>query len=114
LEAPHRLLSSLKDILSTLGDRRLAVCRELTKIHEEIYRGTASQALSHFKIPKGEFTLVVEGNKEETRQQLTGEIEKKLKNLHRSGVSAKEAIAKIAAETGLSKRELYRTWLKQI
>lgn len=114
LEAPHRLPASLKDILSTLGDRRLAVCRELTKLHEEIFRGTVSQALAYFTLPKGEFTLVIEGNKEEVQPQLTGEIEKKLKELHLSGVSAKEAVASVAAETGLSKRELYRAWLEQI
>jgi 16S rRNA (cytidine1402-2'-O)-methyltransferase len=114
LEAPHRLPASLKDILFTLGDRHLAVCRELTKLHEEIFRGTVSQALVHFTLPKGEFTLVIEGNKEEVQPQLTGEIEKKLKKLHLSGVSAKEAIAGVATETGLSKRELYRAWLEQI
>ena len=114
LEAPHRLQASLKDILSTLGDRRMAVCRELTKLHEEIFRGTVSQVLVHFSMPKGEFTLVIEGNKEEVQPQLTGEIEKKLKKLRLSGVSAKEAVANVAAETGLSKRELYRAWLEQI
>ncbi|MDD5288960.1 MAG: 16S rRNA (cytidine(1402)-2'-O)-methyltransferase [Dehalococcoidales bacterium] len=114
LEAPHRLQASLKDILSVLGDRRMAACRELTKIHEEIYRGTISQAISHFTAPKGEFTLVIEGNRETTQPVLTEEIGGKLKALHHSGVSAKEAIAGLAAETGLSKRELYRAWLEQI
>jgi 16S rRNA (cytidine1402-2'-O)-methyltransferase len=114
LEAPHRLQPSLKDILSTLGDRRIAVCRELTKLHEEIFRGTVSQALAHFTAPKGEFTLVIEGNKDENRRELTKEIEIKLRALHLSGMAAKEAIASVAAETGLSKRELYRAWLEQI
>ena len=114
LEAPHRLQASLKDIRATMGDRRLAVCRELTKLHEEIFRGTVSQALAHFSAPKGEFTLVIEGNKEQTQPQLTGEIEKKLKKMRLSGMSAKEAVADVAAETGLSKRELYRAWLEQI
>jgi 16S rRNA (cytidine1402-2'-O)-methyltransferase len=114
LEAPHRVQDSLKDILATLGDRRLVVCRELTKLHEEIFRGTVSQALEHFTAPKGEFTLVIEGNKEESHQKLTKEIEKKLHALHLAGVSAKEAVASVATETGLSKRELYRAWLEQI
>ena len=65
LEAPHRLQESLNDILTVLGDRKMAVCRELTKLHEEIYRGTVSQAITHFIIPKGEFTLVIEGNRNE-------------------------------------------------
>ena len=113
LEAPHRVQDSLKDILATLGDRRIAVCRELTKIHEEIFRGTVSEALAHFTAPKGEFTLIIDGNKAESPKELTQEILKKLHNLRVSGKSAKEAIAGIAAETGLSKRELYRAWLEK-
>jgi len=114
LEAPHRLQDSLQDILTVLGDRRIAVCRELTKMHEEIYRGTVSQALTHFNAPKGEFTLVIEGNKMESPLELTTEIAQKLNDLRKSGATAKEAIAGVAAETGLSKRELYRAWLAQI
>ena len=114
LEAPHRVQDSLQDILTVLGDRRIAVCRELTKMHEEIYRGTVSQALTHFNAPKGEFTLVIEGNKMESPQELTTEIAQKLNDLRKSGATAKEAIAGVAAETGLSKRELYRAWLAQI
>ena len=114
LEAPHRVQDSLKDILAILGDRRLAACRELTKIHEEVFRGTISEALAHFTVPKGEFTLVIEGNKAEAPKELTKEISKKLRDLRLGGMPAKEAIANIAAETGLSKRELYRVWIEQI
>ena len=113
LEAPHRVQDSLKDILATLGDRRLAACRELTKIHEEVFRGTVSEALAYFKAPKGEFTLVIEGNRQESVKEMTVDIRKKLRELRSAGVSAKEAIAGVAAETGLSKRELYRAWLEQ-
>ena len=113
LEAPHRVQDSLKDILAALGDRRIAVCRELTKIHEEIFRGTVSEAIAHFTAPKGEFTLIIDGNKSESPKELTQEISKKLRDLRLSGKSAKEAIAGVAAETGLSKRELYRAWLEQ-
>ena len=60
-ESPHRVPASLQDILEILGDRRIAVCRELTKIHEEVFRGTLTQAVDHFTEPRGEFTLVVEG-----------------------------------------------------
>ena len=113
LEAPHRAQDALKDILATLGDRRLAVCRELTKIHEEIFRGTVSEAIAHFTSPKGEFTLVIDGNKAENPKELTKEISNKLRDLRLAGMSAKEAIASVAAETGLSKRELYRAWLEK-
>jgi 16S rRNA (cytidine1402-2'-O)-methyltransferase len=112
LEAPHRVEDSLKDMLSVLGDRRIAACRELTKMHEEIFRGTISEARGHFSAPKGEFTLVIEGNKAESPKELTVDISKKLHDLRASGVSAKEAIAAVSAETGLSKRELYRAWLE--
>jgi 16S rRNA (cytidine1402-2'-O)-methyltransferase len=61
LAAPHRLAATLQDILEVFGDRRLAVGRELTKLHEEIYRGTVSGAIAHFVRPRGEFTLVIDG-----------------------------------------------------
>jgi len=60
-ETPHRLNEALLDIEEILGNRRISVCRELTKIHEEIFRGRVSQAREHFVKPRGEFTLVVEG-----------------------------------------------------
>jgi len=60
-ETPHRLRKALSDIEEILGNRRLSVCRELTKVHEEIFRGRVSQAREHFAEPKGEYTLVIEG-----------------------------------------------------
>jgi 16S rRNA (cytidine1402-2'-O)-methyltransferase len=60
-ETPHRLNEALSDIGEILGDRRLSVCRELTKVHEEIFRGRVSQATGHFVEPRGEFSLVIEG-----------------------------------------------------
>ncbi len=60
-ETPHRLGEALSDIEEILGDRRLSVCRELTKVHEEIFRGRVSQAREHFVEPRGEFSLVIEG-----------------------------------------------------
>ncbi len=112
LESPHRLLAALNDILLILGDRRIAVCRELTKIYEEIFRGTISQAIEHFTEPRGEFTLVIEGKQKRDKPQLTEDIERQLHHMRLSGVAAKEAIAKVAGETGLPKKELYRAWLR--
>jgi 16S rRNA (cytidine1402-2'-O)-methyltransferase len=60
-ETPHRLRETLNDTLEILGDRRISVCRELTKVHEEIFRGRVSQAREHFVEPRGEFSLVIEG-----------------------------------------------------
>jgi len=111
LEAPHRLRAALNDMLSTLGDRRVAVCRELTKVHEEVFRGKISQALAHFTEPRGEFTLVVEGSRRQ-KPQITGDVEEKLAQLRRDGVAAKEAVARLAVETGIPRRELYRAWLR--
>lgn len=110
-EAPHRLKASLEDMRQTLGDRQIAVCREMTKLHEEIFRGTVSTAIEHFTEPRGEFTIVIEG-KPESKPQLTADIEKQLHYRYLSGMPAKKAIAEMAQETGLSRKELYRTWLK--
>jgi 16S rRNA (cytidine1402-2'-O)-methyltransferase len=112
-EAPHRLLASLKDILTELGNRRIAVCRELTKLHEEIFRGTISEALAHFTTPRGEFTLVIEGVTGTSELQLTPDIESQIREMRRSGKTAKATISALVSQTGLSRKELYRVWLKQ-
>ena len=112
LESPHRLMKSLNDILLVLGNRRITICRELTKIHEEIFRGTVSQAIEHFTEPRGEFTLVIEGKRERDKPQLTEDIERQLHRMRRSGEKAKEAVARVAVETGLPKKELYQAWLR--
>lgn len=112
LETPHRLRAALEDIKLVLGDRRIAVCRELTKRFEEVYRGTVSQAIEHFRTPRGEFTLVIEGKRAPKQPPMTAEIEEQLHYQYLSGATAKEAIARIAGETGLPRKELYRTWLK--
>ena len=112
LESPHRLPAALNDILSVLGNRKIAVCRELTKLHEEIFRGSVSEARDYFTEPRGEFTLVIEGKGEKNRPQLTDEVEKQLHRMYLSGATAKEAIANVAGETGLSRKELYQAWLR--
>lgn len=110
-EAPHRIVTTLEDILDVLGDRRIAVCRELTKVHEEVFRGTVTAALAHFREPIGEFTLVIEG-KPKGERALTAPLEGELRRLYREGLSAKEAVSQVAKVTGVPKKELYKAWLK--
>ncbi len=112
LEAPHRMVATLNDMLATLGDRRITVCRELTKLHEEVFRGTVSEAIKRFAEPRGEFTLVIEGKAEKQKPELTEDIEQRLSYLYLSGASAREAVASAAKETGLPRKELYRAWLR--
>jgi len=110
-EAPHRLRTTLNDLARVLGDRRITVVRELTKLYEEVFRGTTGQAAEHFEQPKGEFTLVVEGQKEGKKPVPTSEVEEELRRLHSQGLTAKEAMSRLSKTTGLSRRELYRMWL---
>lgn len=113
-EAPHRIQDSLEDAALTLGgDRRIVVCRELTKLHEEVFRGTLREALAHFVTPRGEFTLVIAGAPTEA----SGEIDEaatldQLRALRDRGVRAKQAITEMALTRGLSRRDLYRLWLQ--
>ena len=111
-ETPHRLLAALDDILLTLGDRRLTVCRELTKLHEEVFRGTVSEAINYFTEPRGEFTLVIEGRVTKDKPRLTEAVERQLHQIYLTGATAKEAIATVAVETGLPKKELYKAWIR--
>ncbi|MBI2935216.1 MAG: 16S rRNA (cytidine(1402)-2'-O)-methyltransferase [Chloroflexi bacterium] len=112
-EAPHRLFDSLGDIAAILGDRRLAVCRELTKLYEEVFRGTVTEALAHFRQPLGEFTLVIEGAPEASDREEAGEEAlQQLRRLRRQGQRAQEAVPLVASATGLSRREVYKLWLQ--
>lgn len=110
-EAPHRLRATLRDMLETLGERRLAVCREMTKVHEEIFRGDIGKAIEHFTEPRGEFTLVVEGRKASQPRGITPALEERLRQMKLAGMTAKAMIPSLSAETGLSRKELYRAWL---
>jgi 16S rRNA (cytidine1402-2'-O)-methyltransferase len=102
-------------MLSIMGDRRVSISREMTKIHEEIFRGTLSQAVDHFTSPRGEFTLVMAGKEEEARPGISKvEIEKRLCQLRESGLTAKAAVAQISDEAGLAKKTLYQVWIKMV
>lgn len=110
LESPYRIVESLEDILSGLGDRQICVAREMTKLFEEFWRGPVSGALGHFKSqsPRGEFTLVIEGKKKKEREIWT---EKKLSSAIKKGLkadrSAKELAAELAEQGGWNKKEVY-------
>jgi 16S rRNA (cytidine1402-2'-O)-methyltransferase len=112
LETPHRLTAALKNIMEVLGDRKMAICRELTKLHEEVFRGTVSEAIDYFKEPRGEFTLVIEGRGNKEKPALTEDVEKQLHRMYLSGATAKEAIAVVAGETGMPRKKLYQAWLR--
>jgi 16S rRNA (cytidine1402-2'-O)-methyltransferase len=110
LESPHRIVESLEDILSILGDRRICVAREMTKMFEEYWRGNISGAVDYFKSQpaRGEFTLVIEGIKTTdhgrwTEEQLLNAIKKELA----AERSAKDISVKLTEQSGWSKKEIY-------
>ena len=111
LESPHRILESLEDLHSLLGNRKICVAREMTKMFEEYWRGTVRGAVEHFKSQpaRGEFTLVVEGKTKEERgvwseEEVLAAIEKELLGEK----SAKEISVEIAEKSGWNKKEVYR------
>ena len=116
-EAPHRVRTTLQDIHSIFGDRPMAVCRELTKLHEEVFRGTAAGALLHFEAPRGEFVLLLEaseaaispGKSEEASDDV---IRAYLQELRKSGVRGREAAESAAARFGTSRNHAYQLWLE--
>ncbi len=110
-EAPHRLKAMLEDMLSAFGQRRIGVCRELTKLHQEIFHGSLGEAVAHFGMPRGEFTLVVEGAPR-TSDRPIAEAKQALAELAAAGVSGKEAIANVVQGFTMPHREIYSLWLE--
>jgi 16S rRNA (cytidine1402-2'-O)-methyltransferase len=128
-EAPHRLVDALSDMLTVLGDRRVAVANDLTKRFEELRRGTISQQLTHYSAqrPRGEYTLVIEGralNAERKRDRnrllvpiavleppSEAEIARRLRALRAEGHNGSAAARAVARELGLQKSVVYQVWL---
>jgi 16S rRNA (cytidine1402-2'-O)-methyltransferase len=111
-ESPHRLRATLEAMHETLGDRRIAVCRELTKTFEEVFRGTAAEALSHFRGPRGEFTIVIEGATDDIPRVSDEAVRRQLQQVKHKGASAKDAVKAVTASTGRSRRDVYALWLE--
>ena len=110
-EAPHKLPATLRDMAETLGDRRVALVRELTKIHEEVIRTTLAAAAERFasEAPRGEFVLVIEGAAPAEVPAVTLEEAAALATDYAAeGLPASEAARRAAAETGYKKGEIYR------
>lgn len=116
-EAPHKLTYTLNDLLINLGDRRIALCRELTKIHEEVLRGKISEMLEYYKekSPKGEYVLIVEGKTdvEEENDTTLEEACLMAEGLIAEGKKPSEACKEISRLTGFSKSEIYNVVSKK-
>ena len=110
-EAPHKLSATLADLRDTFGgDRRISLCRELTKLHEEVRRTTLDEAVAWYQAnsPKGEFVLVVEGAQPVEEESVSPEDGLALVERYRSeGLSLRDAARRAAEETGLPRKELY-------
>ncbi|MBD2103802.1 16S rRNA (cytidine(1402)-2'-O)-methyltransferase [Leptolyngbya sp. FACHB-261] len=110
-EAPHRLRQTLADLAAILGqERSIALGRELTKLHEQIWRGTLAEALTYYQSrePQGEFTLVVAGALPTQAKPSDGELRRELQSLIGSGLSRSEASRQLAETTQLPRRHLYQ------
>ena len=109
-EAPHKLLRTLEDMKNTFGeDRKISLCRELTKLHEQTLRTTLGGALEYFTQtpPKGEFVLVIDGAPEEENEFTLGDALSLVERYRAEGLGHKTACKKAAADTGFSANELY-------
>ena len=118
-EAPHRLVKTLQELLDNLGNRRITVCRELTKKYETAFVTTLEEAVRHYEEndPKGECVLVIEGrSREELRQEEVSKweemsIEEHMELYLGQGIDKKEAMKKVAKDRGISKRDVYQQLL---
>ena len=112
-EAPHKLPATLKDMLEAFGDRRAALVRELTKIHETVFRTTLSAAAEYYEQtpPKGEFVLIIDGKQEEEEVCSLENAVELAKKLMEGGSSLSAAAKEAAESTGVKKSEIYKILL---
>lgn len=117
-EAPHKLKTTLKDMYASFGERRICLCREITKIHEEFFRTTLSEAIAHYEEnpPRGEFVLVIEGK---SRRAIEDEQKSEWENITvrehvdmyiKKGMDEKEAIKAAAKDRSVPKRDIYNEY----
>ncbi|MBE5933278.1 MAG: 16S rRNA (cytidine(1402)-2'-O)-methyltransferase [Lachnospiraceae bacterium] len=114
-EAPHRLVKTLKELLEVLGNRRVTICRELTKKHETFFLTNIEDAIAHYEVtePKGECIIVVEGlSREAILEEARGQwdsmtIEEHLEHYMSQGIDKKDAVKIVAKDRGVPKREVY-------
>ncbi len=119
-EAPHKLVKTLKDLRETLGNRRITLCRELTKKHETAFRTTIEELLSYYENekPLGECVLVIEGKSRKELKEAeaasweTVPVEEHMKIYENQGMSRKDAMKQVAKDRGVSKREIYQMLLE--
>ncbi|MGI5912673.1 MAG: 16S rRNA (cytidine(1402)-2'-O)-methyltransferase [Syntrophomonadaceae bacterium] len=114
-EAPHRLLACLEDIKAIMGEgRRIVLAREITKIHEEIKRGSVEEIYTHFSLnpPRGEISLIIAGKKTVIEKKSIDEVVQEVKELVKQGMDKKEALKKKASENGIKKSILYESFIK--
>ena len=110
-EAPHKLVSTLEDLAAYFGeDRPVALCRELTKLHEEVVRTVLGEALARYRAeqPRGEFVLVVAGAPAESGEPDEAAALERVRTLREEGVSLRDAVRQAAQETGMNKNALYK------
>lgn len=110
-EAPHRILKTLTDLATAVGNREIVLARELTKIHEEFWRGSIEEAIAMYtneRQPKGEYTLVLKGAAETSLISSETEIKQELQQLLDRGMTRSQASRHLAKLTSLSRREIYQ------
>ena len=109
-EAPHKLVAALKDIADILGNRNICIVKEITKIHESVIKGSAAELLEKYSAepPKGEYVIIIEGAKEESRKFSLKDAADIAKNYIKDGMAPSAAAKGAAKLTGIKKGDIYK------